>query len=82
MLQMVNFVVQESSREDVIRNELKELKKQLASLNMADEFAKYAKTERKIIRLKEELKKYSKFDEVCSSIDSIDILYLTVIGLI
>ncbi len=62
LIQVVHLVVQEDDQEKDLRNQLKNLFAELKSLNMVDQFAKYAKTERKINRLKEELSKISKFD--------------------
>ena len=53
-------MVQENDQEGDLRRQLIEMQKELATINMVDQFAKYAKLERKINRLKEELSKISK----------------------
>ena len=53
-------MVQENDQEVDLRRQLIEMQKELATINMVDQFAKYAKLERKINRLKEELSKISK----------------------
>ena len=57
--QVVDLVVQETDDENKLRQELRETHAELSKLNLMDEFAKYARTERKLNKLKEELSKHS-----------------------
>ena len=52
--------MESSDEEEDLRRQLKTLQAELRTINMSDEFAKYAKTERKINRLKDEITKYCK----------------------
>ena len=58
--QIVRLVVQQKGDEEKLRQEIRSLREQLQSINMVDEFAKYAKVERRINRATDELNKYSK----------------------
>ncbi len=51
--------MEEAAEEMSIRQEMRELRSQLQSIHMVDEFAKYAKTERKLNKLKDQL------NEIC-----------------
>lgn len=53
--QLTKHVVKTSASENNLKEELKTLKKELYCLNMVDEFPKYARTERKINKLKSEI---------------------------
>ena len=57
----MELVVESSDEEEDLRRQLKTLQEELRTINMSDEFAKYAKTERKINRLKDEITKYCKY---------------------
>lgn len=58
-IQMMELVVERSDEEQDMQRQLTTLKEELAKISIQDEFARYAKTERKINRLTEEIKKYS-----------------------
>ncbi len=53
------MIVQENEQEADLRRQLRDMQVELKTINMVDEFARYAKLERKINRLKEELSKFS-----------------------
>ena len=59
-LQIVRFVVQQKENEEKLREDIKGWRRELKEINMVDEFAKYAKTERKINKASDTLSKYSK----------------------
>lgn len=52
--QLTKHVIKPSANENDLKEELKRLIKELQSLNMVDEFPKYARTERRINKLKSE----------------------------
>ena len=54
-----------SEEEKRIRDELRELRKEFAGISAVDEFARYARTQRKINKLEDQLKTYgqSRMDE-------------------
>ena len=52
--------MKEQEDEGKLRAELKNLREHLSTISMTDEFAKYAKTERKINKITEQLKQYCK----------------------
>jgi len=54
---ITNILMEENKKLKILENELFTLNKDLKKINMMDEFAKYAKTERRIIRIKDEIKK-------------------------
>ncbi|XP_074653891.1 guided entry of tail-anchored proteins factor 1-like [Tubulanus polymorphus] len=49
-------IVKEEKEEIDLKSEISTLRKQLRTIHMVDEFSKYAKTERKIIKFTEQLK--------------------------
>jgi hypothetical protein len=48
------IVFKATDQEKTLRNQLKELKKELAGISAVDEFARYARIQRKMIKLEEE----------------------------
>lgn len=60
--QVVDLVVQEDEQVGDLRQQLFDIQRELKTINMVDQFAKYAKLERRMNRLKEEL---SKISECC-----------------
>lgn len=60
IFQVVALLVQETENERGLKENLRQLYVEIKTINMMDEFAKYAKTERRINKLKEELKDYCK----------------------
>lgn len=60
MLQALTFFCKKSQLETDIEREISEVKSKMESISMVDEFAKYAKLERKLNALKEHLKVESK----------------------
>ena len=57
---VVDLTVEEDEEEKKHRQELKELREELQNISMMDEFPKYARTERKLLKLKEEVAKLNK----------------------
>jgi predicted PurR-regulated permease PerM len=57
---IVEMIVQESEEEINNREQLQLLKNQLKAISMVDEFAKYARTERKINKLQQDIAKINK----------------------
>ena len=57
---VVDLTVQENEKELQLRKDLKQLEEEIKTINMVDQFAQYAKLERKINKAKDELAKYKK----------------------
>merc|ERR1712179_95974 len=57
---VVDLAVHETDDELLLRADLKKFQEELANISMIDEFAKYAKKERQISKIKERLKGISK----------------------
>lgn len=53
--EMLDIVMSESQEDEDLRQQLSSLRKELQTIRMVDEFARYAKTERKINKLKMQL---------------------------
>lgn len=62
MLQALAFFCKKSPLETDIEREISEVKSKMEGVSMVDEFAKYAKLERKLNALKEHLKVESKWN--------------------
>lgn len=61
ILQVINNIYSKSSNEEALRVELMKIKKDMKSISMADEFAKYAKLQRKYNKLEKEFKDAGNF---------------------
>ena len=62
ILQLANRLVKMNPEEKALQETIVDLKSELPKISMMDEFAKYAKIERKINKLTEERKKHCKLD--------------------
>ena len=56
---MVNLVVTESTEDVKLREEYQQSQNEIRNIRMVDEFAKYARAERKLKKLKDEISKQS-----------------------
>ena len=54
-MQCLQITLQSSSEEMKLREELKDMRRELASIPMVDEFARYAKLQRKMKKVEQEL---------------------------
>ena len=54
MIQALSIAFKASDQEKMLRNQLKELKRELAGISAVDEFARYARIQRKMIKMEEE----------------------------
>lgn len=61
VLQLSSIFIEKSQEDDDLKRQLQDLLSELKGISMVDEFAKYAKTERKINRLKDEITKTCEF---------------------
>jgi hypothetical protein len=60
LVQVVALAVRKTSDSGRLRKEAAELKEELASVNAQDEFSRYAQVQRKLSKVKENLKTSSK----------------------
>lgn len=58
-LQFINLLFCDSQVETSLRRQESDLKEELGSINMTDEFAKYSKIQRKLIKISDELRNKS-----------------------
>ena len=83
MFQLSNLSVKLSPKERTLLEEIKELKNEQSGISMMDEFAKYSKIERKLIKLREEMKQIGSFkmEEMKNAKKSLNIAFYAILAL-